>query len=209
MDIWIIRAEALIVTRWFHYLFAILWLGHLYYLCFVLDPFLDESDARTRARVGAELVPRVLSLIRWGAVGTIGWGLLGLALRIQQDGWSLFLNSHGVPFTVGMTMAFCMGANAWFVMGRAAQERSRVAARVSALFSIPVIFFMSAIKHLPFMLKSQPNYGLAIVVLGGMIGAVELGALKARVTPLSSPARVLGLGAVFTLVLYGALELIV
>ena len=109
------------LLRWFHVLFGIVWIGHLYFFNFVNGPFAKTMDADTKKKVVPELMPRALWWFRWGAMGTFLTGLAMLAIFMKTDptyfkdaagqlqgraGWSM----------MGMTLGTIMWFNVWFVI---------------------------------------------------------------------------------------------
>ena len=66
----------LMVLRWMHFFFGIVWIGHLYYFNFTQTPFFAETDAATKSGAIQKLVPRALWWFRWGAMGTMATGVI-------------------------------------------------------------------------------------------------------------------------------------
>ena len=46
------------LLRWAHFIFGVIWIGHLYYFNFTQGPFMAESDASTKSGVTQKLLPR-------------------------------------------------------------------------------------------------------------------------------------------------------
>src|SRR3989304_9111539 len=69
-----------LLLRFFHILFGVVWLGHLYFFNFVNGPFQAVLDKELKPRVNPPLLLRALYWFRWGAVFTLltGWVLFGL-----------------------------------------------------------------------------------------------------------------------------------
>jgi uncharacterized membrane protein len=63
------------ILRWFHFLAGITWIGLLYYFNLVNVNFMKALDAPTKGKVIPQLMPRALFWFRWGAVGTVLFGL--------------------------------------------------------------------------------------------------------------------------------------
>lgn len=74
------------ILRWFHVVFGILWIGHLYFFNFVNVPFQGVLDGDTKKKVNPELLPRALFWFRYGALWTWITGILLLAL-VFYHGW--------------------------------------------------------------------------------------------------------------------------
>jgi len=155
--------------RWLHFLFGITWIGLLYYFNLVQTPFFGETDPAVRSGAIQKLVPRALWWFRWGAMGTVIFGLIYLLMW-----WIGRLDYAMTPWTVavftGGLMGLIMWANVWFViwpnqkiiianavaMAGGAQanpaaapagRRAALASRTNTLFSIPMLFFMGAASH--------------------------------------------------------------
>jgi len=66
----------LMLLRWVHITASIVWVGLLYYFNLVNVPFLKELDAKTKATVIPNLMPKALWWFRWSSVVTV---LVGVA----------------------------------------------------------------------------------------------------------------------------------
>jgi uncharacterized membrane protein len=169
----------LMLLRFLHFLFGITWIGLLYYFNFVQTPFFGETDPTVRSGAIQKLVPRALWWFRWGAMGTVIFGLLYLLMW-----WGMRLQFAMTPWTVaiftGGLMGLVMWANVWFVIwpnqqvvianavamagGAAANpaaaasgRRAALASRTNTLFSIPMLFFMGAASHYPLFTEATPS----------------------------------------------------
>jgi len=191
---------SLLLLRWLHFLFGITWIGLLYYFNLVQTPFFGETEPGVRSGAIQKLVPRALWWFRWGAMGTVIFGLLYLIIW-----WGTQLKYSFTPWTVaiftGGTLGLVMWANVWFVIwpkqkivianavamaggapanpaAAAAGRRAALASRTNTLFSIPMLFFMAAASHYN-LFNEASNGGLwAWVIIGGiLIGLVEINAL--------------------------------
>ena len=167
------------LLRFLHFLFGIMWIGLLYYFNFVQTPFFGETDPAVRSGAIQKLVPRALWWFRWGAMGTVLFGLLyllmwwGMRLNFAMTSWTVAI------FTGGL-MGLVMWANVWFVIwpnqkiviGNAvamgggapanpaaapAGRRAALASRTNTLFSIPMLFFMGAASHYPLFTEATPG----------------------------------------------------
>src|SRR6185437_9253093 len=98
----------LMILRWFHYFFGMIWIGLLYYFNFVQGAFFAETDAATKSNAIQKLVPRALWWFRYGALGTVIVGLGMLAVRGQESGWMVFASSWGIFILTGATMGLLM-----------------------------------------------------------------------------------------------------
>src|SRR5258707_2525779 len=169
----------LLLLRWLHFLFGITWIGLLYYFNLVQTPFFGETDPAVRSGAIQKLVPRALWWFRWGAMGTVIFGLLYLLMW-----WAMRLNYSMTPWTVaiftGGFLGLVMWANVWFVIlpnqkigiGNAtamaggapanpaaapARRRAALASRTNTLFSIPMLFFIGASSHYNLFNEATPG----------------------------------------------------
>lgn len=85
--------------RWLHFIFGILWIGHLYFFNFVNGNFQAKLDAATKQKVVPELMPRALWFFRWGAMFTLltGLGILYLKFFLPNAGGfsAMMASSYG------------------------------------------------------------------------------------------------------------------
>jgi len=168
----------LMLLRFMHFLFGITWIGLLYYFNFVQTPFFGESDPAVRSGAIQKLVPRALWWFRWGAMGTVIFGLLyllmwwGMRLQFAMTSWTVAILTGGM-------MGLVMWANVWFVIwpnqkvvianavamaggapanpaAAASGRRAALASRTNTLFSIPMLFFMGAASHYPLFAEATP-----------------------------------------------------
>ncbi len=94
------------ILRWFHVLFGITWIGHLYFFNFVNGPFAKTMDADTKKKVVPELMPRALWWFRWGAMGTFLTGVAMLGILSMTD-----------PFYFKDAAGQFQGRAGWVLMG--------------------------------------------------------------------------------------------
>jgi uncharacterized membrane protein len=230
MDIALLNLDGfLFLLRWLHFFFGIIWIGHLYYFNFVQGAFFAEVDAGTKSIAIQKLVPRALWWFRWGAMYTMLTGLIYLMFRGHRDGFMIFATSWGISILTGAALGLLMWANVWFVIwpnqkiviesatqvgkgGTALPEagpagaRAGVASRTNTLFSIPMLFFMGAASHLPFMVRESMNFWALFGVIGVILLGLEINALKGKTGPMTTINGVIGCGFVLTAVLYTAIE---
>ena len=205
----------LMLLRWLHFLFGVAWIGLLYYFNLVQTPFFAETDPAVRSGAIQKLVPRALWWFRWGAMGTVIFGLLYLLMW-----WGMRLNYAMTPWTVaiftGGFMGLIMWANVWFVIwpnqkiiianaiatagGAAANpaaapaaRRAALASRTNTLFSIPMLFFMGAASHYN-LFNEATSGGLTAWLLLTLIilGLVEANALIGTQGPTKKPLDTIG-----------------
>lgn len=202
----------LILLRWFHFLFGITWIGLLYYMNFVQTPYFGEVDPPVRSVGQQKLLPRALWWFRWGAMGTVIFGLAYLLIKWWQIGFAPFLlTPYAIAILTGGTLGLIMWANVWFVIwpkqkiviasaisvaggGQAdpkaapSGRRAGIASRTNVLFSIPMLFFMGAASH--YNMASQPGWsGVTAWIIIGLIiiGVVEINALSGTQGPTKKP----------------------
>jgi hypothetical protein len=112
--------------RWFHVLFGIIWVGHLFFFNFVNIQLQATLDDATKKVVNPQLIPRALWWFRWSAMGTFlsGWVLFTLVYMYQPTLWgptAFFTNTEGVTgrawwILIGMILGSLMWFNVWFVI---------------------------------------------------------------------------------------------
>lgn len=75
------------ILRWFHVIFGVLWIGHLYFFNFVNANFAPTMDGETKKKVVPELMPRALFWFRMGALMTwiTGFLLMGMVFYMKVD----------------------------------------------------------------------------------------------------------------------------
>ena len=227
----------LMLLRWLHFLFGIAWIGLLYYFNLVQTPFFGETDPAVRSGAIQKLVPRALWWFRWGAMGTVIFGLLYLLMW-----WAMRLNYAMTPWTVaiftGGILGLIMWANVWFVIwpnqkiviGNAtamaggapanpaaapAGRRAALASRTNTLFSIPMLFFMGAASHYALFTQSNPHLRRVaawLVICGAIVALIEINALVGTqgVTkkPLDTIPGVIWSGFVLWVILTGIIVLV-
>ncbi|MBI4432016.1 MAG: urate hydroxylase PuuD [Candidatus Omnitrophica bacterium] len=164
----------LFALRWLHFIFGIIWIGHLYFFNFVNGPFQKTLDAGTKKIVVPQLMPRALWWFRWGAMITFvtGWLYILTKLHLNQA-WltgpgGLFTSTWGQWITLGSVFGSVMWFNVWFVIwpaqkkiigwvkaGQSPPEMAALVAnagkrsRVNTYLSVPLLFFMAAASHYP------------------------------------------------------------
>ena len=176
----------LFALRWFHFIFGIIWIGHLYFFNLVNGPFAKTMDAGTKKLVVPQLMPRALWWFRWGAMGTFitGWLYIGAKLGLNGQGIveGLTSSTWGQWIGLGALLGSIMWFNVWFVIwpiqkkligwvkkGEAPPEmtgltkRAFLASRFNTYLSFPMLFCMGAASHLP---AFNLVYVLAAFVIG-------------------------------------------
>ena len=73
-------AFELFVLRWLHITCGVMWIGLLWYFNFVATPTMPKIPDELKPALGRFITPAALFWFRWGAMGTIFFGIV-LALR--------------------------------------------------------------------------------------------------------------------------------
>lgn len=219
----------LFLLRWIHFMAGITWIGLLYYFNFVQGEFFKEIDASVKNVALSKLASRALWWFRWGAMVTFLSGVL-LITGTLHTGVSLG-SSWGVLISIGGSIATLMWFNVWFVIwpkqkiviasaesvlkGGAADPkaadagaRALVASRTNVMFSIPMLFFMGAARHLVLQRDfTQVNFSIIAGVFGAILILLEANALKGKTGPLTTIKGVIHCGLGLAAVLYVLVEL--
>jgi len=215
------------LLRWLHFLGGITWIGILYYFNFIQTPFFgSELGGQAKSAMTRGLVPNALWWFRWGAMLTFltGWAIvflnLGNGVKLSDPYMTLILT--------GGVMGTLMWFNVWFIIWPAQRdyaiksaeqvagggdpvpgtpEKGALAGRASrtnTLFSIPLLFFMGAARHLPGFNTGENDATYWAIALA-LILALELNAVigtGGRQKYLASVSGTIHLGLGLTLVLY-------
>lgn len=176
----------LFLLRWIHFMAGITWIGMLYYFNFVQTPFFaTELGGTARSAVTRGLVPNALWWFRWGAMITF---LTGWIIVITHMVTGTASPAYYALILTGGTMGTLMWYNVWFVImprqrlgiasaeavaagGQANPEAAKQAplsgraSRTNTLFSIPLLFFMGAARHLALVDSVAPRYEAYYVVM--------------------------------------------
>ena len=179
----------LFLLRWFHFLAGITWIGMLYYFNFVQTPFFATAEAPVRSgMIAGGLVNRALWWFRWGAMFTFLTGWLMVLHRMAQFGGirEFLAQPYGISIFIGGMLGTLMWYNVWFIIWPAQQvviasatqvskggqaiaqaaargQRAGFASRTNTMLSIPMLYFMGAASHLPWV--AQPGRGAKIAML--------------------------------------------
>lgn len=233
MDIALFTEEGLMmILRWIHFFAGVAWIGHLYYFNFVQGAFFAEIEAPVKNVAFSKLVPKALWWFRWGAMGTFLSGLIMLAIQGAQLKGDFFLTPYGLYIWPGALMGTIMFLNVWLIIwpkqkilianadnvikgGAPNPEAAKaapialLASRTNVLFSIPLLFFMGASRHLSIGMGENMSPWLAIGVVTAIILALEVNAIKGKLGPLTTVKGVIHCGLGLLVVLYGLLEALV
>tara|TARA_B100001121_G_scaffold162340_1_gene141739 strand:- start:1198 stop:1800 length:603 start_codon:yes stop_codon:yes gene_type:complete len=157
------------LTRFFHVLVAIMWIGLLWYFNFIQIPNMSKIPDEQKPAIGKIIAPAALFYFRWAAALTILSGLLLAAINgYLQDAITLSIYS-GIPkhtaIGVGMWLGLIMAFNVWFIIwpnqkralgliecDKEIKEKSARTAmlfsRMNTLLSLPMLFSMVAAQNL-------------------------------------------------------------
>ena len=157
------------LCRFVHVIFAIMWIGLLWYFNFVQIPNMGKIPDEQKPAIGKIIAPAALFYFRWAALFTIISGLiLALINGYLYDAMTLSLNS-GVPkhtaIGIGMWLGLIMAFNVWFVIWpnqkkalgiieceseikAKSAKTAMLFSRTNTLLSLPMLFTMIAAQNL-------------------------------------------------------------
>ena len=216
----------LFLLRWIHFMAGIVWIGMLYYLNFAQTPFFGtELGGTARGAMVRGLLPNVLWWFRWGAMITF---LTGWTIVITHMVTGTASMSYYALILTGGTLGTFMWYNVWFVImprqrlaiasseavaaGGQANPEAAVqapvagrASRTNTLFSIPMLFFMGAARHLALVRSEVPGYTpylLLVLVLAVLFEANIFAGNATTQKPLATVSGTIHTGLGLTLVLW-------
>ncbi|HXH74747.1 MAG TPA: urate hydroxylase PuuD [Bacteriovoracaceae bacterium] len=221
----------MMILRWIHFFAGVAWIGHLYYFNFVQGAFFAEIEAPVKNVAFSKLVPKALWWFRWGAMGTFLSGVVMFGIMGSQLKGDLFLSPYGIYIWPGALMGTIMFLNVWLIIwpkqqilianantviggGAANPEAAKaapvalLASRTNVLFSIPLLFFMGASRHLDLQAPESTPW-VALGVVTAIILALEVNAIKGKLGPMTTVKGVIHCGLGLLVVLYGLLEALV
>ena len=225
-------AEWNLLLRWIHFLAGITWIGLLYYFNFVQGEWFKETDASAKSAAIQKLVPRALWWFRWAAMFTFLAGVLTLHSKGLQGGWGVFASSWGILILTGSVLGTLMFLNVWLIIWPKQQiviasnnqvaeggeplpeaaectSKAGLASRTNTLFSIPMLLFMGAASHYPIVVTEETNYSALFWVLAIIIGLIEINAIIGKPGPMASVKGVITSGVILSVVLFGAIGILV
>ncbi|HXL22131.1 MAG TPA: hypothetical protein VOA78_06685 [Candidatus Dormibacteraeota bacterium] len=82
-------ANEMMVLRWLHLVFGVMWIGLLYFFNLVLTPAMKACDPKLRVKIYPELMPRAMAWFRWSALVTVLVGLRYFYIYLSSDGRSV------------------------------------------------------------------------------------------------------------------------
>lgn len=237
MDFALFTTDGLLfLLRWIHFMAGITWIGLLYYFNFVQVPFMGQAGTEAgRPIVTRFLAPRALWWFRWGAMLTFLSGIAIIGINVAQGGGAIMAQNWGITISIGALLGTIMFLNVWLIIwpkqkiiiasaeavaaGGAADPAAAaagpvafLASRTNTLFSIPMLFFMGAARHLPILGEGE-KATLPVLITVAIIAALEANAVfgKRNVGAskiLETPVAVIHGGLVLAAVSYVLLEVL-
>lgn len=131
----------LFTLRFLHITCGVMWIGLLWYFNFVQIPTMPKVPAELKAGVTGYIAPEALFWFRWGAMGTI---LFGIVLAFRQNylveaytldlsqgltGWPMVPKLFAIG--VGMWLGTIMWFNVWFVIWPNQQKALNIGGKFS------------------------------------------------------------------------------
>ena len=157
------------MVRLFHVVFAIMWIGLLWYFNFVQIPNMSKIPDEQKPAIGKVIAPAALFYFRWAAAFTILTGLLlALINGYLYDAMTLSIGSDVPKHTaigIGMWLGLIMAFNVWFIIwpnqkralgivecdSELKIKSARIAmlfSRTNTLLSLPMLLTMIAAQNL-------------------------------------------------------------
>jgi uncharacterized membrane protein len=116
----------LFTLRWLHIICGVMWIGLLWYFNFVQIPVMPKVPDELKKGVTGYIAPQALFWFRWGAMGTLFFGIV-LALRSNYlveaytldfsqglAGWPVVPKFLAIG--IGMWLGTIMWFNVWFLI---------------------------------------------------------------------------------------------
>lgn len=233
MDIALFTQDGLMmILRWIHFFAGVAWIGHLYYFNFVQGSFMAEVEAPVKNQAFSKLVPRALWWFRYGALFTFLSGAAMLSIVASELGPEFMTSSYGIFIYTGALMGTIMFLNVWLIIwpkqqiliananaviaGSAPNPEAAKAApvallasRTNVLFSIPLLFFMGASRHLNLSIPENFSGAGVFSAVTVVILLLELNAIKGKLGPLTTVKGVIHCGLALLVFLYALIEIMV
>ncbi len=162
-------------VRWLHVICGVMWIGLLWYFNFVQTPMMPKIPDDLKKGVSGYIAPEALFWFRWGAMGTIFFGLIlawlngYLVQALTIDSIENFTVPKSIVIGIGMWLGIIMWFNVWFIIwpnqqkvlnigGKhpdiapdakaAAAKAAGQFSRVNTLLSIPMLFCMVSAQNI-------------------------------------------------------------
>jgi uncharacterized membrane protein len=163
------------LIRWLHVISGVMWIGLLWYFNFVSTPTMPKVPDDLKPAISKYITPEALFWFRWGAMGTIFFGLIlaymnGYLLQAYTlDAIEGFVSPKAIIIGIGMWLGTIMWFNVWFLIWPNQQKAlnidgkypdlaapAKAAAgktagrfsRSNTLLSIPMLFCMVAAQNI-------------------------------------------------------------
>ena len=163
------------LVRWLHVVCGIMWIGLLWYFNFVSTPTAPKIPDELKPALGKYITPAALFWFRWGAMGTIFFGLIlaylndYLVQALTIDSVENFTVPKSIVIGIGMWLGIIMWFNVWFIIWPNQQKALNIGgkypdiapdqkaaagktagqfSRVNTLLSIPMLFCMVSAQNL-------------------------------------------------------------
>jgi uncharacterized membrane protein len=164
----------LALLRWAHVICGVMWIGLLWYFNFVSTPTTPSIPTELRPALGKYITPAALFWFRWGAMGTIVFGIIiAILKKYFVEAYTLgalngFADESTTIIGIGMWLGTIMWFNVWFVIwpnqqkalnigdkypSLSADEKAAAAktagmfSRVNTMLSIPMLLCMVGATH--------------------------------------------------------------
>jgi uncharacterized membrane protein len=162
------------LLRWAHVICGVMWIGLLWYFNFVSTPTMAQIPADLKPALGKYITPAALFWFRWGAMGTIVFGILiAGAKQYLLPAYSLgaseaFADPGHIIIGIGMWLGTIMWFNVWFIIWPNQQKALNIAgkypdlsadakaasaktagmfSRINTMLSIPMLLCMVGATH--------------------------------------------------------------
>lgn len=158
-------------VRWLHVVSGVMWIGLLWYFNFVQIPNMPKIPDEQKPAVSKVIAPAALFWFRWGAMSTIGFGIIlawlnGYLLDAYTLGAANGFEVHkDIAIGIGMWLGTIMWFNVWFViwpnqkialglvdaLADAKPKAARTAmlfSRTNTLLSVPMLFAMVSAQNI-------------------------------------------------------------
>ena len=157
------------LVRYIHIIFAIMWIGLLWYFNFVQIPNMPNIPDDQKPAIGKVIAPAALFWFRWAALSTIITGLI-VAYLNEYIHFALSLGLMGgdpksITIGIGMWLGIIMAYNVWMIIWPnqkkalgmievSADEKAKSArtamlfSRTNTLLSIPMLLSMVFAQNL-------------------------------------------------------------
>lgn len=150
------------ILRYLHVICGVMWIGILWYFNFVQIPSMGKIPADQKPAITKVIAPEALFWFRWGAAGTVFFGLL-LAHANGYLHEAFMLKQPDIGF--GMWLGLIMALNVWVIIWpaqkialgivegadadtkAAAGRRAMLFSRTNTMLSIPMLYSMISFSH--------------------------------------------------------------